>query len=247
MKSLIKPFIGLGIIMFFVWLNSCEKAVTEYDSEALIIKSHEITAYAYAETDMQSYQNVMVPFKIYVKGGTPDRMKGDYRFKVASGSSLPEGMELDSLNGVIQSNGKQVKATKEAVTFDIEVTDGMRKTTSKFSFKSKEIKRGGKMAFPVLQFNSPETRLVLKKNNLFYAVSLTMLGGTPPYYFELCNGYSLPGDLSINPYNGVISGKISDLAPGSYTVRIQCTDANGRKAVSLGTSQNFEEFILIVR
>jgi hypothetical protein len=112
--------------------------------------------------------------------------------------------------------------------------------------RSKNIKRGSKKPFPVLQFSSPETRLVLYKKNNFCGVSLTMLGGTPPYRFELLDGYSLPGELTLNSSNGVISGNISNIEAGSYKFYVQCTDASGKKAVSFCTSQDYEEFFFIV-
>ncbi len=247
MRSLYKLMPWLVTTLLVAGFSSCEKENPESESDKLILKSQEITALYYEETEGQSDNHEIVPFKIYVKGGAPDRLKGDYRFKVANGSTLPDGMQLDTLTGVIKSNGKKVKANKESIEFEIEVTDGVRSTTNKFLLRSKTIKRGSKKPFPVLQFSSPETRLVFYKKNSFYGVSLTMLGGTPPYNFELLDGYALPGELTLTSLNGVISGKISDIPSGSYKFHVKCTDSNGTKAVSLCTSQDYEEFILIVR
>lgn len=246
MRILSKQFLCFVTILLFTGFPSCEKAVTDFDSDKLILKSQEITALNYEETDGQTDQQEIVPFKIYVKGGAPDRLKGDYRFKITNGSVLPDGMQLDSLTGVISSNGKTIKNKQELIEFEIEVTDGVRITTNKFLLRSKTIIRGSKKPFPVLQFSSPETRLVLYKKNNFCGVSLTMLGGTPPYKFELLDGYSLPGELTLNSSNGVISGNISNIEPGSYKFYVQCTDASGKKAVSFCTSQDYEEFFLIV-
>ncbi len=247
MRSLYKQFLCLVAILLVAVFSSCEKENPDAESSKLILKSQEITALYYEEPEGRSDHHEIVPFKIYVKGGTPDRLKGDYIFKVANGSVLPEGMQLDTLTGVISSNGQKIKTKQETIEFEIEVTDGVRSTTNKFLLRSKTIKRGSKKPFPVLQFSSPETRLVLYKKNSFYGVSLTMLGGTPPYYFELIDGSSLPGELTLNSSNGVISGSISDIPSGSYKFHVQCIDSNGKKAVSLCTSQDYEEFILIVR
>lgn len=239
-------FLCLVATLLLAGFSSCEKVNTELESDKLILKSQEITALYYEEFEGQSDYHEIVPFKIYVKGGAPDRLKGDYRFKVATGSQLPDGMQLDTLTGVIKSNGKKVKSNQETIEFEIEVTDGVSSTTNKFLLRSKTIKRGSKKPLPVLQFSSPETRLVFYKKNSFYGVSLTMLGGKPPYNFELLDGYPLPGELTLNSSNGVISGKLSDIPSGSYKFHVQCTDSNGNKAVSLCTSQDYEEFILIV-
>lgn len=247
MRNLYKLMPWLVATLMVAGFSSCEKENPELESDKLIMKSQEITALHYEEFEGQSDHHEIVPFKIYVKGGAPDRLKGDYRFKVANGSQLPEGMQLDTLTGVIKSNGKKVTTQQETIEFEIEVTDGVSSTTNKFLLRSKTIKRGSKKPLPVLQFSSPETRLVFYKKNSFYGVSLTMLGGKPPYNFRLLDSYPLPGELTLNSSNGVISGKISDIPSDSYKFRVQCTDSNGNKAVSLCTSQDYEEFILIVR
>lgn len=233
-----------GILIFIV---SCEKDNQAFSSEKLVLKSQEITVYIYEEYNGIADYSAVVPVKLYARGGVPDHNSGDYRFRLADSSSLPVGLTLDSVSGVIQGNGQRVDTEKNQETFMIEVSDGVKTATAKYTLNKIYITRDVKLDLPVMQFSSPETNLRIDLSIGFYGVSLTMLGGKPPYRFILPDKEKLPGGLTLNPGNGVISGGVKELLPGIYTFRVSCTDSDGTSALSLCTAQRYEEYKLIVR
>ncbi len=105
MKGVLKTILFLLITATLIFIGSCEKLKTDFNSENLVMKSQEITGYVYEQYEGISNYSLVVPIKIYVKGGLPDHEYGDYHFKVANGSQLPVGLQLDTLTGVIFGNG----------------------------------------------------------------------------------------------------------------------------------------------
>lgn len=62
--------------------------------------------------------------------------------------------------------------------------------------------------------------------NAAYQATLTAVGGTPPYYWQLASGSSLPAGLSLSS-EGVISGTVaSSVAVGNYPVTVQARDSS---------------------
>lgn len=231
----------------FSLLFSCEKETDTFSSDKLVLKPQEITAYIYEEYSGITDYVAVVPVKLYARGGAPDHNSGDYRFRLSAGSELPAGLKLDSISGVIEGNGQNVRSPGLPESFSIEVSDGINSATAKYVFYKMYVKREDSFKLPVLQFSSPETNLCIDLSTGLYGFSLTMLGGKPPYRFELPDKENLPAGLSLNPDNGVISGGINQLTPGAYTFRISCTDSDGTSALSLCTAQRFEEYTLIVK
>ena len=68
-----------------------------------------------------------------------------------------------------------------------------------------------------------------------YSFTLAASGGNQPYTWSLATGPSLPAGLSISP-TGTISG--TPTASGSFTFRIQVTDAT--QPVALSVTQTFQ-------
>lgn len=247
MKGVLKTILFLLITATLIFIGSCEKLKTDFNSENLVMKSQEITGYVYEQYEGISNYSLVVPIKIYVKGGLPDHEYGDYHFSVADGSQLPEGLLLDTLTGVIFGNGQALNTEKEFVEFDLEVSDGLSKTTNTFTLSTQYIPKGTKVPHHEMQHSSPETSLQCNVNSSVYGVSLSMLGGNPPYTFKLKGNDKLPGGLTLDPKNGVISGSIKDVESGNYTFSVLCMDTNGATAISMFTSDMYEEYTLIVR
>lgn len=243
-RKTVQYLLFTGILSLF---SSCEKDSDTFSSDKLVLKSQEITAYIYEEYNGMADYTAVVPVKLYARGGTPEHSSGDYRFRLAEDSVLPEGLTLDSISGVLQGNGKRLMADNTVEEFMIEVTDGIKTAMAKYTFNKIYVNKEDKFELPVMQFCAPETNLRIDLKSGFYGVSLTMLGGKPPYKFALPDKETLPAGLTLNPDNGVISGGVNQLTPGAYTFRISCTDSDGTSALSLCTAQRFEEYTLIVK
>lgn len=240
------------IILLFAGLNvvcnlSCERSDEEDNPGKLIIKSQEITAFHFSEYQGISDYTVVIPTKIYAKGGSPENLLGNYKFSIPKGSVLPAGLELDPITGVIKGTGNKLSSDPKESAFLVQVSDGSDSTTATCILNKVEMNGLSNVRIPFMQFRSPETSLQCRVGSGTYGVSLTMSGGVPPYTYKLADGYHLPGQLSLNPESGVISGSIAGLHPGSYTFRIECSDSNGLKAISLCTSKKYEEYTLIIR
>lgn len=236
----------LNLVLFALSMVSisCEKVDTEYNNEDIVIKSQEIIGYTFESGRSLQSHSTIIPCKLYVKGGMPEHEKGDYLFKIAKGSSIPEGIFLDSLTGVIDSDKKLMDLKEGKVEFDVTVTDGHKSTTSQCILN---IQKPAKVTLPVFQFNSPETNLISNFGSEYFAASFSVMGGEPPYSFSLADKSSLPGKLSLNPSTGVIAGDVSKIDPGEYHFRLVCTDSKSNKAISFCTAANYEDFYLIIR
>jgi hypothetical protein len=226
---------------------SCEKTETEFNSKQLILKSQDVDAYVYQEYEGIHNYTVVIPLKIYVRGGTPDHETGDYHFKLAEGTKLPHGLMLDTICGVISGNNEPIEPVDKIESFEIVVNDGRKTVVKEYKLVTRYITSGLKMPIPIMQFCSPETSLQCDINTSSYGVSFSMMGGKPPYTFSLATDETLPGGLSLNARKGVISGNLKDITKGLYNFKIQCTDTDGNQAISMCTSQKYEKYTLIVK
>jgi hypothetical protein len=144
------------------------------------------------------------------QGGTP----GYSNFTIVGGS-LPAGMTLDPVTGVISGT----PLVPGPVNIQVQVQDSTgAKTTTPYSFVVASL--------PVIA--SPTSLQDWTVNQPYPTKSVVMSGGTPGYSnFVVITG-SLPAGLSLNPATGVISGTPTNT--GNYTLQIQGQDSTGAKA-----------------
>lgn len=242
MKNHLLPRLNLFLLILITVSLSCEKVETDYSNQNIVVKSQEIFSYINPDNEGLENEICIVPCKLYVKGGAPDHDKGDYNFQLATGSVLPGGISLDTLTGVLSSDGNPLDVSYKEFLLDI--SDGVKTTSSKCVISTGQ---GGRMALPVFQFSSPETNLISEQGSGYFAASFSVLGGTPPYLFSLPDKQKLPGKLTLNSVTGVVAGDISKLDAGTYNFKIICTDAKGNKAISFCTAGSYEEFNLIIK
>ncbi len=135
-------------------------------------------------------------------GGT-----GPYTWAIASGS-LPAGLTL-SPTGVVSGTPTATGSS----TVSVRLTDADGTTVTK--------------SFTVVVSSSPTiTTASLPPGDDAgpYSQTVAISGGTGPYTFAVGAG-ALPAGLSLNPTTGAVSGTPS--APGSSTVTVTATDADG--------------------
>lgn len=247
MKIISHVFISLILLGIIYLLNSCEKQEVETYSNQLIVKSSEINAFFFVDKQKDVNDYIVIPWKIYVRGGAPGHQSGDYHFRVAEGTFMPLGLMVDSLHGVIRGSGVSIDTSCKLQDFYIEVSDGIDTVVQKFTLKIETPKSSIYRFSSVMQFNAPETNLIVCRESVNFGVSLTMLGGSPPYNYKLTEGTVLPEGLTLCGSNGVISGNILNSAPGTYAIKVQCMDSKGHMAVSMCTSMNYEEYKIVIR
>ncbi len=246
MKHHFKQTLNLLLVVLIGISISCEKIESDYSNEDIIIKSQEIQGYIFKTNNCNNDSTMIVPCKLYVKGGIPKHDKGDYHFKITQGSTIPGGLIMDTLTGVIRPDNDIINVTPGSYPFDIEVSDGNKTTVSQCVYKV-QYQESDRFVLPAFQFISPATNFIFNKGSEYFAVSFSVMGGVPPYYFSLAEKHKLPGKLSLNPVTGVIAGNIDKLETGEYPFQIQCVDARGSTAISFNTSRNYEDFILVIK
>lgn len=146
-------------------------------------------------------------------GGSPG-----YTWAVASGSSLPAGLNLSSA-GVLSGT----PAAAGAFSFTITVTDSASHTSSAtFSLT----------IYGTLSFTT--TNLSSATAGVAYAQTIGISGGVGPYTFTVSSG-SLPAWATLNASTGKITGTPSSSQTGSTTFTVEVTDSDSHTAMQLFT------------
>lgn len=142
---------------------------------------------------------------LYASGGS-----GSYTWSVQSGS-LPSGMTLDSVNGVISGSPSSVGTS----IFTISVFDSGTATTATKSF----IIPVNAVSPLTISTTTLQTAVV----NAYYSQLIYFYGGTGPYNFSV-SGSLPPGiSFSTNNGNGWLYGTAT--ATGDYPITITVTDS----------------------
>lgn len=138
-----------------------------------------------------------------------------YRYELVSGV-LPAGLYLDSATGTIQGIPYETNTDQ---SFTIRMTDGAGYSKTQT------------YTIPILHL--PSDGVVIGQTiHQPFAFDLEVLGGVPPYSWQLVEG-SLPPSLVLNTDVGRISGTPTEA--GTYSFRIQVTDQTGQ---TTGHQQN---------
>lgn len=148
--------------------------------------------------------------QLLVNGGTAPVL-----WTLINGTSLPQGLSLDSLSGAITGVPTGAAAT---TTFDVAATDASGTTATRTGL--------------TITVNSTATTLVIdaataipttvRQGDLFAPVSLLATGGSKPYTWSIVGG-ALPTGLTLNAAGGTISGTPS--AAGTYNFMLRVTDS----------------------
>jgi hypothetical protein len=201
-------------------------------------------AYIIIDTD-GSIQYQVTPQTLMAYGGSPLRQ---YDWSTPSGSRFPPpGISIDPLTGVIKGSGG--KLTEGTHTFDIEVSDGSRTAEAAIALRVEIYKKqSGDVPDPgpgevIFQqaLGMPTIPLVDGKAGQYYASSLYVTGGDPPYTWSLDSSYpgnfSLSG-LTIDMAGGVVRGTISPSMSGqTIKFKVVVRDNAGDTAYSDTESQ----------
>jgi hypothetical protein len=155
--------------------------------------------------------NVGIPysFNVPASGGVQP-----YTFGLASGSApLPPGLVLSNQNGIGVVQGTLAKPG--TFPFELQVLDsGTPQLQATQSYTLHVLKN---VVIPI-------SSLPAGVQSVPYSESLKVVGGTPPYHWEIAGQISeLPDDLTLDPSTGIVSGTPTN--PGSSTFQVQVTDS----------------------
>ncbi len=136
-------------------------------------------------------------------------------YSLASGSTLPSGVSLNSSTGVISGTLPDV-SSNTTYTFTINATDGLNPSISRtFSFVSN--------ASPVWSTSAGLLGTFNENTAISLTVAATDVSETVTY--SLANGSSLPSGITLNSTTGVISGTLPDVTTNTtYTFTINAND-----------------------
>jgi hypothetical protein len=141
-----------------------------------------------------------------------------YQWNLVSGI-LPSGIQLQTSSGVI--GGKS--ALPGSYPFSVQVTDAAgHSATAAFSLTVAVPPVASKLAIT-------NSALPAADASVLYTASLSAVGGTAPYQWNLISGI-LPSGIQLHNASGVMSGTTA--APGSYPLSVQVSDASGHSAIA---------------
>jgi hypothetical protein len=136
-------------------------------------------------------------------------------YSLASGSSLPSGVTLNSASGLISGTLPDV-ASNTTYTFTINATDGANPAISRtFSFISN--------AAPVWVTSAGSRGSFGNTASISVTISATDVSDSITY--SLASGSSLPSGITLNSSTGAISGTLPDISTNTtYTFTINASD-----------------------
>ncbi|MFY9553741.1 MAG: Ig domain-containing protein, partial [Blastocatellia bacterium] len=158
---------------------------------------------------------VNVPYSLFfvAKGGAPP-----YAWAVSPGATLPAGLAMDPISGVISGIPTQFGT----FTFTVKVTDLQPLTVTSNTIRL--------VVDPAPLVITSAGELPAARLNVDYTFALAAVGGRPPYTWALASGSTLPAGLTLNGTTGIISGKPT--ATGSFTFAVTATDTTPTTATS---------------
>ena len=136
-------------------------------------------------------------------------------YAVASGSSLPSGITLNTATGLISGTLPDV-ASNTTYTFTLTASDGLNPAVSRqFSFTSN--------AAPIWTTSAGSLGSFTELDQISVTVAATDITDTVTY--QLASGSSLPSGFTLNSSTGVISGTLPNISENTtYTFTINASD-----------------------
>jgi hypothetical protein len=180
---------------------------------------------------------VVSPQTLMAYGGTP--LSAYTWGKPAMGRFPPAGTIIDP-NGVFRGNGGAL--TEGTYIFDVQVSDGSKTATAALQISIRKIvNKPGDIPTPAptAVFQQPLVNAIPLVNGIageYYASSLYVTGGTPPYSWAIDPAYeknfALSG-LSIDKAGGIVRGTIGPALSGQ-TIEFKVMVKDNTGAVAIG-------------
>jgi hypothetical protein len=160
-------------------------------------------------------------------------------YSLASGSSLPSGLTLNSSNGLISGTLPDI-TSNTTYTFTINASDGANPAVARtFSIASN--------AAPTWVTSSGSLGTFSEQSSVNVTVSATDPSDVVAY--TLASGSSLPSGITLNSSTGVISGTLPDIASDTtYNFTINASDGINSipRSFSLSSGAQFQVQYLVI-
>lgn len=139
---------------------------------------------------------------------------GSLYWDLGAGSSLPQGLSLNSSSGLLSGTPTQPGNYSFVVNVETSTTPPLMASKT--------------FTLSVLGLSTAADLGSTLRGHAFSA-DLEAAGGSAPYGYATAPGSSLPAGLSLNPNTGLISGTVS-AAANTYNFTVQITDAASQTA-----------------
>jgi hypothetical protein len=227
MKTTIKMVIAMLLIAFSFFEIACEPSDSDSNLSVLTSPSGQNQTIA-ANID----DNGVLTFNaqmLMAEGGNPLH---NYTWTLVSSSNPPVSLRITPQTGVVTWNGTSTEGLTRGgyTTFEVEVSDGDATKKGNIDIHVTDYSIS---PWAILQQLSTTFTLMDGVKGEKYAASLFVMGGTPPYSWQLDDTYTGSNDLTmaeltLDNASGIVHGTVNTNFSGSQIkFRATVTDSDG--------------------
>lgn len=220
------PIPGLLFVLLMILLSSCDKTTEEATGNLRIIPRQIISANIDVRENLH-----LLPQMIMAEGGNP---ADTYSWEIDTSSKPPQGLIIGVIDGIVTRKSILSDGFKAGTTyFRVSVSDGDQTRSEMVGLKVTDYKVDP--IADVQQLQVTDYQLMNGTLNEPYCASLFVMGGIPPYRWEMdsvhVNELKTYG-LKLDPVNGLVSGTIPKTAiPRVLSFRVDIRDSKGKLAL----------------
>ena len=224
--KLTNPIPSLIFVLLVYLFSSCESTSEEPTGNLRIIPRQLLSA----NIDLRGNLHVL-PQMLMAEGGNPS---DTYSWEIDTSSNPPEGFSIGSIDGIVTRKAISSNGFKAGTTyFRVIVSDGDQTRKEMVGVKVTDYKVDP--IADVQQLQVTDYQLMNGTLNEPYCASLFVMGGVPPYRWEMdsvhVNELKTYG-LKLDPAYGLISGSIPKTAiPKVLSFRVDIRDSKGKLAL----------------
>lgn len=225
--KILNPISKQIFVFLFVAFISCDDESTGVGSNLQIVPKQILTA----NINYRGTIN-LIPQMLMAQGGNPTE---SYTWEIdTSYIATPERIKIEATSGIVTLEGLSTDGFKTGTTyFRVLVSDGENTSTGMVGLKITDHKLDP--VSDVQQLQVSDYQLMNGALSQPYCASLFVMGGTPPYTFEMDSVYSNELEkygLDLDKEFGLIIGEIPKAAvPRLVSFKIDVVDSKGKTAL----------------
>lgn len=221
------PIFKLFFILLIFHLISCSDDTTDVGTNLQVVPQQMLSA----NINYRGTIN-LIPQMLMAQGGEP---KGSYNWEIdTSYLATPERISIEATSGIVTLEGASTEGFETGTTyFRVLVSDGEFTSRGMVGLKITDYKVDP--VSDVQQLQVADYQLMNGTLGQHYCASLFVMGGTPPYSFDLDTAYTSELDkygLNIDSEYGLVYGKIpKNAVPRLLSFRVDIRDSRGKTAL----------------